>query len=704
MSKIIITHEIEQALAIYCATNNIELTLGNAYDIVMEVFKNVPIKTNQYNENTGENETIDITGKVARNLECQEKTICRINEKAQITKDKINQTKIKNNIKQAEIDSNPNLLTLVENLNRLNIVDKTSYLSLVCFLMQLKYTRNHEMAENDKTCVFFNGVARNGKSATAKAIVDIESDYGKVYRGTSGKILESTHEEEVWKSHLNYFDEVKPTDIDRELLLTIINGGDVEINPKNKKQYTYHVNTNNIFTSNDTINNQQRRVSVIKFGERLNGRPLEQNTMKKIITNIMNSLPSFDHYYDIYKMVSIENENRMNPVAIEAIKTYLSEEFREPKGYHGPYQNWHEDKLFTASDIYSCIKDKYKKQLVTSEKKQAIRNTLKEWAMKGIIKVDNYMSSSTTFYEIKYETYLKIADTYDKMNSKEENIQKAKKFELYDLFEEYYKDKNEENEKPYYIENEVVDLKDERSINEEIYDNIIKLKEENKIDNCANVFETCKFTIKTIKNSLRFIGKYFQVKNVMNKCLEKDIIYDVIPCDLMLAIFKNNEYTITPEDENYLKEKYENRNNPKNSEELIDEDLENLSNVKEINLSSKPEDKVIATSEVEVYENQLNLYYDLLTYLNEIVHKNNGIEHVNIKEIISADEFVRKMYKKLHYENIVLAFEQVFEDKFKKSLRNKLLAKYSKITCFDKPQFSRDVINKVHAYFSDVPF
>lgn len=34
MSKIIITHEIEQALAIYCATNNIELTLGNAYDIV----------------------------------------------------------------------------------------------------------------------------------------------------------------------------------------------------------------------------------------------------------------------------------------------------------------------------------------------------------------------------------------------------------------------------------------------------------------------------------------------------------------------------------------------------------------------------------------------------------------------------------------------------------------------------------------------
>ena len=104
--------------------------------------------------------------------------------------------------------------------------------------MQLKYTRTGRIPENDKTCVFFNGVARNGKSATAKAICDFEAQYGEIFNCQSGKILESPHEEQVWKSHLNYFDEVKPTDIDRELFLRIVNGGNVELNPKNKKQYT----------------------------------------------------------------------------------------------------------------------------------------------------------------------------------------------------------------------------------------------------------------------------------------------------------------------------------------------------------------------------------------------------------------------------------------------------------------------------------
>lgn len=91
--------------------------------------------------------------------------------------------------------------------------------------MQLKYTRNRRLEEDDKTGVFFNGVARNGKSATAKAICEIEKQYGKIFKAQSGKLLEASHGEEIWKSHLNFFDEVKPTDIDRELLLTIINGG-----------------------------------------------------------------------------------------------------------------------------------------------------------------------------------------------------------------------------------------------------------------------------------------------------------------------------------------------------------------------------------------------------------------------------------------------------------------------------------------------
>lgn len=93
---------------------------------------------------------------------------------------------------------------LVDNLYRLNIVDGDSYLALICFLMQLKYTRNRRLEEDDKTGVFFNGVARNGKSATAKAICEIEKQYGKIFKAQSGKLLEASHGEEIWKSHLNF--------------------------------------------------------------------------------------------------------------------------------------------------------------------------------------------------------------------------------------------------------------------------------------------------------------------------------------------------------------------------------------------------------------------------------------------------------------------------------------------------------------------
>ena len=219
-SKICINHEMEGILASYCAVNNIEITLGNAYDVFTKAFDGNHITIEEYNEDTGTIDKIDVTGRIAQYFEHQEKTILRVNEKIQNVKKVLEETKFKNNIEASEVNSVPNLLALVENLLKLNIVDGNSYLAFVCFLMQLKYTRNHELQENDKTCVFFNGVARNGKSSTAKAIVDMESNYGKVYRATTGKVLESTHEEEVWKSHLNYFDEVKPTDIDRELLLT----------------------------------------------------------------------------------------------------------------------------------------------------------------------------------------------------------------------------------------------------------------------------------------------------------------------------------------------------------------------------------------------------------------------------------------------------------------------------------------------------
>ena len=199
-NKIGLTNPMENKIAIYCAKNNIEFNQAIAYDVVMDTFKYDPIVI------ADEDGKHTVTERIARLIECQPRTVERIADKAELKKLEFDEQKIQTNIKNAKFDSVPEINTLVANLYRLNIVDKNSYLALVCFLMQLKHSRDNEILENDKTCVFFNGVARNGKSATARAICDVESQYGNVFKAQSGKILESTHEEQVWKSHLNYYD------------------------------------------------------------------------------------------------------------------------------------------------------------------------------------------------------------------------------------------------------------------------------------------------------------------------------------------------------------------------------------------------------------------------------------------------------------------------------------------------------------------
>ena len=247
MKRNCLTHEMEQQITAYCVQNKIEFNCATAYDAVCATYRYKPLTITEINPKTGEEIEKTITCNIARLVECQFRTIERIAAKIELEEKRVTEERYAENIKVAHSLSKPNLDKLITNLNRLNIIGKESYYAFVCFLMQLKHSRDNHVPENDKTCVFFNGVARNGKSATAKAICDVESQYGKVFKAQSGKILESTHEEQVWKSHLNYFDEVKPSDIDRELLLTIVNGGEVELNPKNKKQYNFNTNTNNIF-------------------------------------------------------------------------------------------------------------------------------------------------------------------------------------------------------------------------------------------------------------------------------------------------------------------------------------------------------------------------------------------------------------------------------------------------------------------------
>ena len=431
-----LTHEHEEIIVNYCIANNIEINQANAYTVTMDAFKEQPILYKYEDPEYEDEKSINVTSIVARTVECQKRTIDRLADKIEYTKQIQEQAKIKENIKKAEETSLPNLEMLVDNLYRLNIVDGDSYLALICFLMQLKYTRNRRLEEDDKTGVFFNGVARNGKSATAKAICEIEKQYGKIFKAQSGKLLEASHGEEIWKSHLNFFDEVKPTDIDRELLLTIINGGTIELNPKNKKQYNYNVNTNNIFTSNDQISLKQRRVSIVKFGNRLNGRPLETGTLTKIITNIMNSLPDFSYYYDIYQKVSVNNENRENPLAMEGIITYLSSKLGEVN--MEDKRSLNNSIIFTAHDIYSCIKGTYSKQIISSERKEAIRNALEDLKKQGLVDYIEYANCTTKNYQTTGKQYLKIIEKFNNINTKDEKNTKISKQNLTLLLSPYF--------------------------------------------------------------------------------------------------------------------------------------------------------------------------------------------------------------------------------------------------------------------------
>lgn len=502
-----LTHEHEEIIVNYCIANNIEINQANAYTVTMDAFKEQPILYKYEDPEYEDEKSINVTSIVARTVECQKRTIDRLADKIEYTKQIQEQSKIKENIKKAEETSLPNLEMLVDNLYRLNIVDGDSYLALICFLMQLKYTRNRRLEEDDKTGVFFNGVARNGKSATAKAICEIEKQFGKIFKAQSGKLLEASHGEEIWKSHLNFFDEVKPTDIDRELLLTIINGGTIELNPKNKKQYNYNVNTNNIFTSNDQISLKQRRVSIVKFGNRLNGRPLETGTLTKIITNIMNSLPDFSYYYDIYHKVSVNNENRENPLAMEGIITYLSLKLGEVS--MEDKRSLNKSIIFTTHDIYSCIKGTYSKQIISSERKEAIRNALEDLKKQGLVDYIEYANCTTKNYQTTGMKYIQIIEKFNNINTKDEKNTKISKQNLTLLLSPYFE-------------------KVQQNVND------IQTPEKQEVTENPNIRYIPPLRPDSNKSNLYDIGYklYFDLKNNLQKVREE------------IAKEKNNGYTV----------------------------------------------------------------------------------------------------------------------------------------------------------------
>ena len=187
-SKPTLIHNHEENIALFCAKNNLSFNIATAYDITLMTFKDQPIKQDLLNER-GEVFSYDVTATIARQIESHPIIVERIASKIDLISELKKQEEYKINIKKAKAAENPDLNKLVDNLYRLNIVDQESYLAFVCFLMQLKYTRDNEFLENDKTCVFFNGVARNGKSATVKAICEISAQKDKLEEYCKNKNL-----------------------------------------------------------------------------------------------------------------------------------------------------------------------------------------------------------------------------------------------------------------------------------------------------------------------------------------------------------------------------------------------------------------------------------------------------------------------------------------------------------------------------------
>jgi hypothetical protein len=336
------------------------------------------------------------------------------------------------NTGKAIADSVPNLDKIVENLDRLNIVSASGYLAFVCFLMQLKYTRNNnKMFTNDKTCLIFEGRGRSGKSETAKAMCELERRYGLVVSVASAAELTETHTERVFKSHFAYCDEIHPAELKRTSVLQLVNGGEKELNPKGRDMYEHEVNTNVVMTTNESMTAQQRRISIIKFGYPKNGRPLERGTLVKIVENVMNSLPDFDeHYFDIYEKVKDANANRINPGAVEAILSLLYQ-----AGLLGQ-----KSMRFTLNDVYQHIKKTGRfKLLVPGERRTAVDIVISDFVARGILRVSKCEDyGETLIYEIDRRDYLKLVEEYNALNTPKEKIIKITAAEIRELLAPYY--------------------------------------------------------------------------------------------------------------------------------------------------------------------------------------------------------------------------------------------------------------------------
>lgn len=425
--------EPEARIVTYCVDHDLEFNRVTARKIVLEACKDKPIIKTAY-DSSGLPRYQDITQDVAWEYTRDKNSIECVQEKIAYLKQSRAEKLFNANIESDKKYAKPDLEQLVEALYPFNIVDEQGYLAVVYFLMQLKATRNAEMPKNRKSqriALFLSGVQGNGKTTFAETIMEIEKNYGITNYVNDAEAFSSRFEENLWKAHLNFCDEVVPSAITRSNLIRAVDGGSYQLERKNQMPYNWNVNTNLIFASNDNISLKQRRVAVVKFGEPCTN-AVSFEFLTECMQKAMRYLPDFRWHQSMYHNISHANQTRLNPLGVESISKFLGGKF----GCYAP-DSANKTIKFNTSQIFDMLKGLGREYLKT-ERKEAIKNALNEFSSRGFVTEFKYKNSTTKQYTIDLKQYYTFREWADTINTLDEKNAKITKRQLKDLLAPYF--------------------------------------------------------------------------------------------------------------------------------------------------------------------------------------------------------------------------------------------------------------------------
>ena len=433
--------DVERRIAVYCEEHKLDFNCVTAQKIVLEACIGKPIFKPFYNKETNEFRSRDITEDLAWEYSCNKVALERVQEKIKALTEIRQKEKFNAAIEADKEQAKPNLDKLVDSLYKLNIADGRSYLALVYFLMQVKYTRNCEMPKERKSqrvVLFLNGIPQSGKSTFAEALMEIEKKYRLVNFVNDADSFTERFQEALWRAGLNFCDEVIPSKILRSKLIRAIDGGSTQLEQKNKSPYTYNVNTNLMFASNEAISLKQRRVSVVKFGLKKDY-SVPFGTVVGWVKDIMDSLPDFYWHEKMYRVVGNNNQNCLNPLGIASVSQYLKDRLGEVP----PTEK--KAIKFTLSQIYDKVLDKTAYSYITSERREAIKETINYLKTKKEF-IQEYSSKGCTTkqFTIDAQHYHLFRDWADVINTADETFAKISKAGLRMLLAPYFEEKPEE--------------------------------------------------------------------------------------------------------------------------------------------------------------------------------------------------------------------------------------------------------------------